>query len=86
MTLAEPDAPHEFTVHLDELALPKAERRCAECQLPDENARHRGRFTATITIHGNVLASVREEAIGVYQFVANRDEDDPIWSEITLPE
>ena len=86
MTPTDPDAPHEFTVRLDELALPMAERRCTECQLPDANARHRGTFTATITIHGNVLASVREEAIGVYQFVANRDEDDPIWSEITLPE
>jgi hypothetical protein len=81
-----PPEPHEFVVHLDELLLPMAERTCAECQLPDENARHRGAYTATITIHGNVLASVREEAIGVYQFVASRDEEDPIWTTITLPE
>ena len=59
---------------------------CRRCNLPEGNARHRGTFTATITIHGNVLASVREEAFGVYQFVAKRDEGNPTWSEITLPE
>lgn len=72
--------PHQWFQYVQD-AVP-GNPSCSGCQLPYENVRHRGRFTATITLHGNDRDSVQAEAAHVQEFLAECEGD--VWWEADL--
>lgn len=75
--------PHEWFQYT---GLPEGDPYCSGCQLPAENARHRGRYTATITLHSNDLDQVTEEHDNLLAFFHARDGGEDVWASVTDPE
>lgn len=65
---------HEFAVRTP------GDPYCVECQLPRENARHRGAHVITLQVHGNDLDTLRREVNGMKEFIHLGDHAD-LWVE-----
>lgn len=78
----DPNVPHQwFQTTADHLP---GNPSCSRCQLPRENARHRGTYTATITLNSNDLEALQSE----YDFfiaASEHLEGDDVWWETTPP-
>lgn len=57
---------------------------CSGCQLPAANERHRGRYTAVLTLHSNDLDAITEELDNILAYAERRDDDD-IWLQVNYP-
>lgn len=76
--------PHEWFQYSQD-AVP-GNPSCSGCQLPAENARHRGRYTATITLHSNDLDALTEEHDNLLAFFHEGEPDETLWISVTDPE